>query len=196
MFYFKRTSLMLMSVFIGSGLLLFAAQSSGQDAALAGEGVEGPYMRRPSFVVRNIEESLKFYRDILGYRVNHISEGEKLAPNFYTIYNIPNDGKGRFAALNSNKTSGEFALAEYAGYQPVEDETAVRSAVLLLNANGHLDEIVAKAKAGGYTVLPAYQYSETGRELGILDHDGHLVVLYENTLYLKTRSAKTADTEE
>lgn len=178
---FTHKTLSMLSVIIAGGLLL-AAQAHANEAESKGESLDGIYLMRPSFVVRNIEESLKFYRDILGYEVYSINGGEGMTPSFYTVYNIPNNGKGRFAALNSNRRMGEFALAEYADYQPVEDPTAPRSAVILVNANGHFEEIVAKAKAAGYRLLPEHWYSETGREQGIVDRDGHLVVLYENSL--------------
>jgi hypothetical protein len=73
-------------------------------------------------------------------------------------------------------------MIESSGVRHRNDD-GVRPVALVLNANGRLDEIMAKIKALGLkTVAPRPLPSATqgeGVETAFVDYDGHLVVLYQ-----------------
>ncbi len=89
------------------------------------------------------------------------------------MFEIPPTVQTRFATLNSGPSqTGSLALVEYPG---ITFAKGPRPAVLVLNANGRLDEILAGIRSLGLPILPEHPLGSptqgTGREVGFKDFD-------------------------
>ena len=140
--------------------------------------MSGVRFQRGNFVVANIERSLQFYRDILGFSVAFTKDSESDSYS-YPVFEIPSDRKMRFAVLNTESQLRVMALTEVAGeLKPVPYPR--RSAIVLEMPD--LDTVLEKSRAAGLKVYPeerlVTQDGREGREVGIVDFDDNLVVLY------------------
>lgn len=142
---------------------------------------KGVLVKRTALVVASFDNSLKLYRDVLGFQLNGISI-DKPGSYGYEVFDVPANVQTRFATLNSGPSQvRSLALVEVPGVQ--FDPQGPEPAVLVLNANGRLDDILAGIKALGLKVLPERPLPSptqgTGREVGFLDFDNHTLVLYQ-----------------
>jgi catechol 2,3-dioxygenase-like lactoylglutathione lyase family enzyme len=149
---------------------------------VAAAAYDGPLVKRTALVVSNIDRSLTVYRDLLGFQLNSLTQS---GPNSYSyeVFALPRDVPIRFATLNSGPDQQRsLALIESAGIDPYPADQP-RPAALVINANGRFDDILAGARAMGLTVIePRPLISQTqgeGIEGAFLDHDGHLIVIYQ-----------------
>jgi len=135
--------------------------------------------QRANFVVSNLEESYHFYRDVLGFEVTFekVSEPDSYS---YDVFSIDKKHKLRFAILSSDTQPRVMALTEVAEPELAPTPTPIRSAIVLDIED--IDGVVAGAKKLGLTVyyedLLVTHDGREGREVGILDRDGNLVVIY------------------
>lgn len=136
--------------------------------------------QRANYTVANLEESYKFYRDVLGFEITFekISEPDSYS---YDVFEIDHKHDMRFAILSTASQARVMALTEVAN--PVLDapEFPRRAAIVLDVAD--IDGIVAGSKALGLEVyhedaLETHD-GRIGREVGIVDRDGNLVVIYD-----------------
>jgi len=135
--------------------------------------------QRANYVVSDLERSLTFYRDILGMHV----EFQKDSPDdsySYDVFEIDRAHALGFAVLGTASQPRVMALTEIRGAQ-LADPTHPRRAAIVLHVDA-IDEVVAASQAAG---LQTYREDHletndgrTGREFGIVDFDGNLVVLY------------------
>ncbi|MFM7855860.1 MAG: hypothetical protein ACKO96_29055, partial [Flammeovirgaceae bacterium] len=100
----------------------------------------------------------------------------------YDVFEVPKNIQTRFATFNSGDTQvRSLALVEVPGVR--FDPKGPRPSVLVLNANGRLDEILSGIKALGLPILPERALPSptqgVGREVGFKDFDGHTIVLYQ-----------------
>ncbi len=158
-----------------------AAKPSTAPAATAAP-YTGVLVKRTALVVSSIDRSLTIYRDILGFELNGITNSKPTSYS-YDVFLVPREKPIRFATFNSGPDqTRSLAMIESAGVTHRNDD-GVRPVALVLNANGRLDEIMAKIKALGLkTVAPRPLPSATqgeGVETAFVDYDGHLVVLYQ-----------------
>jgi catechol 2,3-dioxygenase-like lactoylglutathione lyase family enzyme len=140
--------------------------------------MSGVRFQRGNFLVANIEKSLQFYRDILGFSVAFTKDSESDSYS-YPVFEIPRDRKMRFAVLNTESQVRVMALTEVAGeLKPVPHPR--RSAIVLEMPD--LDTVLEKSRAAGLHVYPeehlVTQDGREGREVGVVDYDDNLVVLY------------------
>ncbi len=138
------------------------------------------YLRfqRSNYIVRDIDRSLTFYRDVLGFEVAFLKDSPDDSYS-YPVFEIERAHKLRFAVLSTEEQVRVMALTEV----PVELEPQAmprRSAIVLEVAD--VDAIIAGATAAG---LHVYEEEElhthdgrVGREVGIVDFDDNLVVIY------------------
>lgn len=170
---------------IGTSVLaaVLSAPVMAQDA-YAVKPADTPYTgvltKRTAIVVASFDKSLKLYRDVLGFQLNGISV-DKAGSYGYEVFEIPASVQTRFATFNSGPSQvRSLALVEYPG---VTFPKGPRPAVLVLNANGRLDEILAGIKALGLPILPEHPLPSptqgVGQEVGFTDFDGHRLVLYQ-----------------
>jgi predicted enzyme related to lactoylglutathione lyase len=135
--------------------------------------------QRANFVVRDLGHALAFYRDILGFEVEHMHESPADSYS-YPVFEIDRAAKLRFALLSAPGQPRVLALTEVKGMHLKPCPDPKRSALVLDVAD--IDAVARKALAGGLIVHPEEQLvthdGRTGREIGIVDHDGNLVVIY------------------
>lgn len=137
--------------------------------------------QRSNYVVANIDRALTFYRDVLGFDVVFIKDSEADSYSF-DVFEIERNNKMRFAVLGAPDQPNVMALTEVPTAEPIA--TAPRRSAIILEIP-EIDRVVAGSKALGLKV-----YSEDklitkdgreGREIGIVDFDGNLVVIYKIT---------------
>ncbi len=134
--------------------------------------------QRANYVVRNIEQSLKLYRDVLGFELAFVKDSPDDSYS-YPVFEIDQNQPLRFAVLNTESQVRVMALTEVPN-----DLDAVplprRSAIVL--EVGNVDAVVEGAKAAGCHVHDEGELlthdGRRGREVGILDYDDNLIVIY------------------
>ena len=136
-------------------------------------------MQRTNLVVADLERAFRVYRDVLGFKVEFIlaDRGETYS---YTVFQIPKEAKTSFAALSSKDQVRSLALTEVSGID-LPEATLPSSHALVLEVDD-FDGVLDRARAEGLHIFPEETLhthdGRVGREIGMLDHDGHLVVLY------------------
>lgn len=140
----------------------------------------GLRFQRGNYVVADLDRALTFYRDVLGFEVTYI-----LPPNpksySYSVFAVPPEAVMRFCVLSTQTQVRVMALTEIAGLSLAGVPHPRRSAVVL--EIDELDGAIAGALALGLTVYEEEvlrtQDGRVGREIGIVDFDDNLVVLYK-----------------
>ena len=140
----------------------------------------GLRLQRPNLVVADMDRALRFYRDILGFTVDFQKDSEPDSYS-YPVFEIPTDAKLRFCVLSANADQPRsLALTEITGIR-FEAMPLPRRNALVLNITD-IDGVLAAARDEGLHVYREERLETNdgriGREIGIVDHDGHLVVIY------------------
>jgi catechol 2,3-dioxygenase-like lactoylglutathione lyase family enzyme len=152
------------------------------DTVRAAEPVyEGPLQKRTALVVADMNRAMAFYRDVLGFQGGTVTQS---GPNSYSyeVFNLPRDKPIRFATMDAgpNQTRA-LALIESPGVR--HDPNGARESAMVVNANGKMDAMLEGARRLGLTIIPERPLNSVdgrvGREVAIIDADGHLVVLYQ-----------------
>lgn len=134
--------------------------------------------QRANFLVADIDRALAFYGDVLGFETVFIKES---APDSYSydVFEISRKQPLRFAVLHTPEQPNVMALTEVPNLPPATD-TPRRSAIVLEIPD--IDGVVTGAKALGLKVYAEDKLvtkdGREGREVGIVDFDGNLVVIY------------------
>ncbi len=135
--------------------------------------------QRGNFVVADLDRALTFYRDVLGFDVAY-QHGHN--PNSYSIplFNIPDGAELGFCTLSTRDQVRVMALTEIKGIDLPPVPAPRRSAIVLDVADP--DAIMTGARALGLTVFPEERLETNdgriGREVGIVDFDDNLIVIY------------------
>lgn len=140
----------------------------------------GVRFQRGNHVVADLDKALTFYRDVLGFDVTYI-----LPPNpdsySYPVFAIPLEAVMRFCVLSTETQARVMALTEVKN-TPLPAAPHPRRSAIVLEIDDP-DAVIAGARALGLNV-----YDETvlrtndgriGREIGIVDFDDNLVVIYK-----------------
>lgn len=135
--------------------------------------------QRANFVVRDLDRALRFYCGVLGlkeeFRKPHNPESYSL-----TVFDIPSAAVIGFCVLSAPNQTNVMALTEVSGVPIAAVPSPRRAAIVLEVADP--DAVVAGSKALGLHVYPegilTTMDGRTGREVGIVDFDGNLVVIY------------------
>lgn len=140
----------------------------------------GVHFKRPALVVSDLDRSLTLYRDILGFEPNAIRETP--AGSFsYTAFRIPEHAKQRFVTLNSRLEMRVMAILEVKGIDlpsPPQNPFTVAHTIEVLDVESDMAKVIQAGHEVTESVIAAgegYRY----KEQALIDHDGHLVVLYE-----------------
>jgi len=137
-----------------------------------------PRFQRSNFLVSNLDRSLTFYCDILGFELAFSKDSEPDSYS-YDVFEIPKDKKLRFAVLSSPTQARVMALTEASG--ELDPPVFPRRSAIVVEIP-EIDEVVEKSTAAGLTVYHEdhllTQDGREGREVGIVDYDGNLVVIY------------------
>ena len=140
----------------------------------------GVRFQRGNHVVSDLDKALTFYRDVLGFDVTYI-----LPPNpdsySYPVFAIPREAVMRFAVLSTATQVRVMALTEVAGINLAPVPHPRRSAIVLEIDDP--DAVLAGARALGLEVhheeVLHTNDGRVGREIGIVDFDDNLVVIYK-----------------
>lgn len=134
--------------------------------------------QRANFVVRDIDKSLTFYRDVLGFEVAFVKDSPDDSYS-YPVFEIATDQQLRFAVLSTENQPRVMALTEVPG--ELETVPMPRRAAIVLDVSD-VDAVVAGAKKAGCHVYEEGELlthdGRQGREVGIVDFDGNLTVIY------------------
>jgi catechol 2,3-dioxygenase-like lactoylglutathione lyase family enzyme len=143
---------------------------------------QGVRFQRGNHVVSDLDRALEFYCGILGMSLEFSKES---APDSYSypVFGFPREARLRFAVLNTPAQPRVMALTEVRGISLPPPALPRRSAIVLHVPD--FDRVVAEARRAGLEVFPEERLvtndGRTGREAGIVDHDGNLVVVYHIT---------------
>lgn len=135
--------------------------------------------QRANFVVSDLDRALQFYRDILGFAVEYVQDSPADSYS-YTVFEIDRSATLRFAVLSAPGQPRVMALTEVRGVTLRHCPDPKRAAIVLEVAD--FDYVIERAVAWGLVVHPEEKLvthdGRVGREQGIVDHDGNLVVIY------------------
>jgi catechol 2,3-dioxygenase-like lactoylglutathione lyase family enzyme len=138
------------------------------------------YLRfqRGNFVVRDIDKSLALYRDVLGFEVAFIKDSPDDSYS-YPVFEIETQNKLRFAVLSTQDQVRVMALTEVPAELP--QVPYPRRAAIVLEV-GDVDAVCTGAAEAGCKVYEEEELhthdGRVGREVGIVDFDDNLVVIY------------------
>ena len=133
--------------------------------------------QRANYVVRNMERALVFYRDVLGFSVAFVKEPRETSYS-HEVFGLDADRPVGFATLSTPSQERVMALTEVAGIEPQGEP---RRSALVLEVED-VDGAVDRARHAGFRVFPEERLvthdGRVGREVGLLDEDGNLTVIY------------------
>jgi catechol 2,3-dioxygenase-like lactoylglutathione lyase family enzyme len=136
--------------------------------------------QRANFVVRNISRALNFYVDVLGFHVE-FELGHNPQSYSFPVFDIPGEAQLGFCVLSSPTQPRVMALTqiEKVDLDPVPHP---RRAAIVLEVDDPDAVMDGARKLGlqvyGEEVLHTND-GRTGREIGIVDYDDNLVVIYK-----------------
>ncbi len=135
--------------------------------------------QRSNYVVRDLDRAIPVYRDVLGLDVVFIKESAEDSYS-YEVFQIDRAAKMRFAVLGTPEQPNVMALTELKGVELDDVPLPSRSAIVLECTD--FDGVMNRAKEAGLTVFKEGSLEtkdgRKGRELGFLDYDGNLIVIY------------------
>ncbi len=140
---------------------------------------EGLLVKRSSLLISDLEQSLKIYRDILGFSASPIMD-TKSDSYSYPVFKIPKEAKMRLVNLDSDSQQRVLSLKEVKEITLPKLPVPHMSAVLIKVTN--LQEVMLKIEDLGLEISE-YNVVEGKRlrykEQSFIDYDGHLIALYE-----------------
>ena len=138
-----------------------------------------PRLQRANYLVADIERALQLYRDILGFEVAFIKDSPSDSYS-YPVFAIDKASTLRFAVLSTSDQPRVMALTEVSNPGIMAQALPRRAAIVIEIAD--IDGVIADCERQGFTVYPEERLEthdgRIGRELGIVDDDGNLVVIY------------------
>lgn len=138
--------------------------------------------QRANYIVADLDRSLAFYRDVLGFDVAFRNVSEKTSYS-YPVFEVDRDAEMSWAVLSTRDQPRVMALTEVKGMALHPVPNPKRAAIVLEIAD--VDGLLDRAKAAGATVhdeeVLVTNDGRKGREIGLVDPDGHLVVIYSIT---------------
>ncbi len=141
-------------------------------------GTNTPRFQRANYVVRDIDKSLELYRDVLGFEVAFILDSPDDSYS-YPVFEIEKSHALRFAVLSAPGQARVMALTEVPAEIPAVPFP--RRAAIVIDVT-EVDAVIAGARAAGCKVYEEEELvthdGRRGREVGIVDFDGNLVVIY------------------
>lgn len=135
--------------------------------------------QRANYVVSDLDRALPVYTDVLGLDLVFVKDSAEDSYS-YEVFQIDRAAKMRFAVLGTPTQPNCMALTELTGIELKETPLPSRSAIVLECTD--FDGVMERAKAAGLKVFEegslVTKDGRKGRELGFLDHDGNLIVIY------------------
>ena len=140
-----------------------------------------PYLRfqRANYLVKDIDRALALYRDVLGFEVAFTKDSPDDSYS-YPVFEIDRSNQMRFCVLSTESQVRVMALTEVPGDIPPVPFPR-RSAIV--QEVGDVEAVSAGAEALGCHVYEEEELhthdGRVGQEVGIVDLDGNLVVIYK-----------------
>lgn len=135
--------------------------------------------QRANFVVADLEKALTFYEGVLGFEVAYRTGHN---PDSYSIpvFEIPDGAQLGFAILSLPGQPRVMALSEIAAVPMAPVPHPRRSAIVLETQDP--DKVMEQSRKLGLKVYEEGKLEthdgRLGREIGIVDFDDNLVVIY------------------
>lgn len=139
----------------------------------------GTRFQRANYVVSNMQRALQLYRDVLGLTIE-FSKDSPADSYSYDVFELDRSASLGFVVLSTATQPKVMALTEVRNLDLPPAGVPRRAAIVL-----HVDDI--DTVVAGCTALGLKVYAEDrlethdgriGREVGIVDADGNLVVIY------------------
>ncbi len=138
--------------------------------------------QRANFVVSDLDRALVMYRDVLGMQIEFIKDSEPDSYS-YPVFSIDSSAVLRFAVLSTASQPRVMALTEVKGVSLPSVPYPRRSAIVL-NIDD-IDGAVRRAQENDFHVYDEErletQDGRIGREVGLVDDDDNLIVIYNIT---------------
>jgi catechol 2,3-dioxygenase-like lactoylglutathione lyase family enzyme len=139
-----------------------------------------PHIQRPCLIVADLERSLALYRDILGFRLDYVSEASP-SSYLYPVFKLPKTARLTFATLSTESELRVLALTEVKGVELPPQPVPHRAATVIHVSD--LASTIDRIRALQLPILePSFFTAPPNRhftEQAFCDRDGHLIVLYE-----------------
>mgnify|MGYP004002094589 FL=1 len=136
--------------------------------------------QRANFLVSDLDRALVLYRDILGMTVDLIKESEEDSYS-YDVFEIDRSIKLNFVLLSYENQPRVMALTELGKNSLAKASHPRRSAIVIEVVD--VDVILNKALENNFKIYREEKLvthdGREGREIGILDDDGNLTVIYK-----------------
>ncbi len=173
----------LVMAILWAGMLLSPGAGAQNDPAPeADPGIErlAP-LHRTSLLVADLERSLTLYRDVLGLEVGRVSD---TPPDSYSyrFFNIEPGAMKRFAYLSGEDGyTNVLGLGEVPGIELNLPESPRSAAYVQTVAD--VEGVKEQVEALGLETIPPVEFmsreaGKPGMEFGIIDFDGHLILVY------------------
>jgi catechol 2,3-dioxygenase-like lactoylglutathione lyase family enzyme len=135
--------------------------------------------QRANYVVADLERALEFYVGVLGLTLDFVKDSD-YASYSYKVFNIPNDANIRFAVLSAPNQPRVMALTEIKNTELKPVSHPRRAAIILETPD--IDAVANRARNAGFEVCEEEKLEtfdgRIGRELGLIDADDNLTVIY------------------
>lgn len=140
----------------------------------------GLHLKRPCLLVSNLARSLQLYRDILGFRLDYVSEASPES-YLYKVFQLPSQAQITFATLSTEHELRALALTEVKGI-PLPQRTLPHQMGIVIQVNEVAPMIEAIRAAGLTMIEPSFFTAPPNLsfiEQAFYDFDNQLIVLYE-----------------
>ncbi len=135
--------------------------------------------QRGNFVVSDLDRALTFYEGVLGFEVEY-RLGDNPDSYSRSVFDVPDAAQLGFVTLNLPDQRRVMALTEVKGMTLEPAPHPRRSAIVLETHDP--DAVMAGARNLGLTVYDEEVLKtpdgRVGREIGIVDFDDNLIVIY------------------
>lgn len=135
--------------------------------------------KRAALIVGDLDRSLALYEGALGFRLQSIKESASDSYS-YEIFGIDHSASLRMAALDGPR--GQERTLALIEVRPAPPRLHRPSAATVIEVRDLVDTLRRLSALPGLTILPERPLhthdGRVGREIGVLDADGHALVLY------------------
>jgi catechol 2,3-dioxygenase-like lactoylglutathione lyase family enzyme len=159
---------------------LGAAPGEAADSSAADSERLAPLYRH-SMLVSDLDRSLTLYRDVLGLTVGRVSETPADSYS-YRFFNIEPGAMKRFAYLNGDGGfKNVLGIGEVPGIELGLPDSP--RSVAFVQTVADVEQVKSRVEAMGLETIPPVEFmsreaGKPGMEFGIIDFDGHLILVY------------------